>query len=88
MGFIEQRILESIERAAKRGTGLNTNSIALRVFPNDQSQASIVATREALRMLERRGMVCQLTHGEGRGHPIWTKPGAAPPRSSSPIVEY
>lgn len=81
MGFIEQRILESLERAAKRGTVLNTASIALRVFPNDQSQASILATREGLRMLERRGLVSRLMQGEGQGHSIWTKPGAAPRRS-------
>ena len=86
MSFIEQRILESIERAAKKGTALNTNSIALRVFPNDKSQASIVATREGLKMLERRGLICRLVQGEGQGHSIWAKPGAAP-RMPSPPVE-
>lgn len=87
MGFIEQRILESIERAAKKGTALNTNSIALRVFPNDKSQASIVATREGLKMLERRGLVCRLMQPEGQGHSIWAKPGADP-RRGSPEAEY
>ena len=86
MGFIEQRILDSLERAAKRGAMLNTNSIALRVFPNDQSQAAIVATREGLRMLERRGLVCRHMQGEGQGHSIWTKPGGAP-RRVRPIEE-
>ena len=87
MGFIEQRILESIERAAKRGAALNTTSIAVRVFPHDQSQASIVATREGLRMLERRGLVCRLAQGEGQGHSIWTKPGVSP-RRSGPALDY
>ena len=86
MGFIEQRILDSLERAAKKGAVLNTTSIALRVFPNDLSQASIVATRESLKMLERRGLVCRLVQGEGQGHSIWTKPGAAP-RRGRPIEE-
>jgi hypothetical protein len=87
MGFIEQRILESLERAAKRGTVLNTASIALRVFPHDQSKSSLVATREGLKMLERRGLVCRLMQGEGQGHSIWTKPGTSI-KSSSPTVEY
>ena len=86
MGFIEQRILESLERAAKRGSVLNTNSIAVRVFPHDQSQAAIVATREGLRMLERRGLVCRLMQGEGQGHSIWIKPGTSP-RRARPIEE-
>ena len=86
MGYIEKRILDSLERAAKRGTVLNTASIALRVFPNDQSQASIGATRDVLQMLERRGLVCRHKQGEGQGNSIWTKPGAAP-RKVRPIEE-
>ena len=86
MGFIEQRILDSLERAAKKGAVLNTASIALRVFPHDQSQASMVATRESLKMLERRGLVSRLMQGEGQGHTIWIKPGAAP-RRVRPIEE-
>ena len=86
MGYIEQRILDSLERAAKRGAVLNTTSIALRVFPNDQSQASIGATREVLQMLERRGLVCRHMQGEGQGHSTWTKPGVTP-RRVRPIEE-
>lgn len=68
---IQARVICTLEHADKRGSHLNTRLVATRAFPDDASGAAIVATRAALRSLERRGIVRRLVQGEGRGQSIW-----------------
>ena len=69
---IEQRVLDGLERATARGTALSTRLVALRAFHPGTSRTEIVATRVALRSLERRGLARRIFQGEGPGESIWT----------------
>ena len=68
---IEARIIRALDVADRRGSHLNTRLIAARVLPDHPAAEAIVATRAALRRLERQGVVRRLVHGEGQGQSIW-----------------
>lgn len=71
-GEIEHRIYEALERATARGTALSTRLVAKRAFHPGTTRAQIVATRQALRSLERQGMARRIFQGAGAAESVWT----------------